>query len=83
MENSGKMIVDNLNNHVRQWEGSTAQSVLRKRDARAYLKVTDKTLQNWRDVGILKPYKVGGVIYYKLKDIEALFNVIEGVDHVN
>jgi hypothetical protein len=78
MENSGKMIVSESNNHVREWENNTARTVLRKREARTYLGVTDKTLQNWRDAGILKPYKVGGVVYYRLKDIERLFDLVGG-----
>jgi hypothetical protein len=78
MENTGKMIVDNSIDRVRKWENNTTPSVMRKREARTYFGVTDKTLQNWRDAGILKPYKVGGVVYYRLRDVEGLFNLVGG-----
>ena len=41
-------------------------------DLRNFLNVTDRTLQTYRDKGILPYSKIRGRIYYKISDIESL-----------
>jgi len=48
--------------------------VLTNPDVEKILKVSQRTLQSWRDSGILKHSKVEGKIYYRLKDIQELIN---------
>ena len=51
-----------------------AQKWLSNAEARELLGVTSRTLQNYRDNGIISYSKVGSKIYYKASDIE---------DHLN
>ncbi|MDV7187632.1 helix-turn-helix domain-containing protein [Lutibacter sp. TH_r2] len=39
-------------------------------DVKQLFKISDKTLTNWKNEGILNPSKIGGTIYYELDDIK-------------
>lgn len=39
-------------------------------DVKQLFKISDKTLTNWKNDGILYPSKIGGTIYYELDDIK-------------
>jgi len=47
---------------------------LRSREVRKLLKISPGTLQSLRVNGTLHPSKIGGIMYYKLEEIEKLFN---------
>lgn len=47
---------------------------IRSKEVRKMLNISYGTLQNLRISGKLKCTKLGGVIYYNVKDIEALLN---------
>ena len=51
-----------------------AKKILSKNEVAEYFGVTIRTITNWTTQGTLKPFKVGGLVYYRLTDIEALFN---------
>ena len=70
------MINDSLNKQVRQKENRSARNVPRKRSSKDYLRVADNTLRNWKNAGILKVHKVDGILYYKLKDIRKIYNIL-------
>ena len=43
------------------------------------LKVSNTTLFNWNNEGVLKNYKVGRRVYYKKEDVKALINPFKAV----
>ena len=53
----------------------TAQKLLKSKEVRALLKVSPRTLHTLRLNGTLSFVKVGGTIYYRYNDIEALLNL--------
>jgi hypothetical protein len=46
---------------------------LKGREVKKLLKISDSTLQNYRDTGKLKAKKVGGIYFYPRSGIENLF----------
>ena len=48
---------------------------LKSAEARKLLQISPNTLQNLRVSGRLHPTKVGGILYYNRKEIDALLNV--------
>lgn len=51
----------------------TSRCWVDNQEASALLKVSKRTLQNYRDKGIIGFSQIGKQIYYKLEDIEELF----------
>jgi hypothetical protein len=51
---------------------STARQWLKSNEVRKLLKISPGTLQNLRINGTLRSTKVGGIMYYKLEDINKL-----------
>ncbi len=47
---------------------------LKSHEVRKLLKISNGTLQHLRDSGQLKFSKVGGIMFYEVKDIEAMMN---------
>jgi DNA-binding transcriptional MerR regulator len=43
---------------------------LDRQDVLQIFNISLRTLQNWRAKGLLKHFKIGGKIYYRLKDVE-------------
>lgn len=41
-------------------------------DVFEYLKISKRTLQNWRDTGVIPYYFVKGKVWYKKSEIDAL-----------
>lgn len=50
-----------INNEVR---------LLDNADVKQLFNISDKTITNWKNEGILNPSKIGGSIYYELSDIK-------------
>lgn len=48
---------------------------LKSHEVRKLLKISHGTLQHLRDSGQLKFSKVGGIMFYEVKDIEAMVNL--------
>lgn len=42
------------------------------RDIQILFRISRRTVSNWQTAGILKPRKVGGIVYYLRQDVEAL-----------
>ncbi|REA60064.1 DNA-binding protein [Dyadobacter luteus] len=51
-----------------------ASEWLKSAEVRKFLKISAGTLQNLRIAGVLKPVKIGGLLYYRSRDIEDLLN---------
>lgn len=51
-----------------------AKQYLTQKEAADKLNVSENTLWRWNKIGYLKPTKVGNTLYYKLSDIEALYD---------
>ncbi len=58
-----------VNDQILNMQRPVEQILLDEADAIAYLKVTRRTLANWREQGKIRFSKLGGKIYYKLSDI--------------
>src|SRR5688572_11484117 len=54
---------------------------LKSHEVRKLLKISNGTLQHLRDSGKLKFSKVGGIMFYELKDIEEMLS--KKKDHYN
>jgi excisionase family DNA binding protein len=52
---------------------------LTREDVCKKLKVSNTTLYNWNNEGVLKNYKVGRRVYYKKEDVKALINPFKAV----
>jgi hypothetical protein len=46
------------------------EELLDRQDVLQIFNISLRTLQNWRAKGLLKHFKIGGKIYYRLKDVE-------------
>lgn len=55
-------------------EKGTQRKWLKSTDVREMLDISPGTLQNLRVNGTLPFTKIGGTIYYELKDVEAILN---------
>lgn len=53
---------------------SIAERWLDNADVKQMLHISTRTLQTWRSAGILPYSKVGGKLFYKQSDIDALLN---------
>ena len=53
---------------------SAKKDWLRSSEVRKLLKISPGTLQTLRVNGTLHPSKIGGIMYYKMEEIEKLFN---------
>ena len=49
-----------------------AEKILSNREAAKYLKVSIRTLQEWRDTGVIPYIQIKGKIIYRQSDIERL-----------
>jgi hypothetical protein len=60
--------VENLcgNNRIEQW--------LNNREACELLKISQRTLQSYRDTGILPYSQIGHKCYYRVADVEQIIN---------
>jgi hypothetical protein len=54
------------NNRIEQW--------LNNREACELLKISQRTLQSYRDTGILPYSQIGHKCYYRVSDVEKLIN---------
>lgn len=50
------------------------ENYLTPKQVAAKLQVTEKTLKNWRDKGILPAHKVGRAVRYKESEINSTFS---------
>jgi len=64
--NDLKELLSHQNQPNRQW--------LRSAEVRKLLQISHGTLQNLRINGTLPYKKIGGIIYYKLEDIDRIFD---------
>ena len=49
---------------------STSKSLLSRKETASLLSVNLSTLYNWNKQGVLKPFQIGGRVFYRYKDIE-------------
>lgn len=62
-------LIKDLRQEISQFTRPAHEVLLDEADAMKMLKVSRRTLANWRQQGVLKHRKLGGKIYYTLKDI--------------
>jgi len=61
-----KKLIDNSGKEFSYLE----KPILTKKETAQLLNVDLSTLWNWQQKGILKPFGIGGRVYYKFSDIE-------------
>ncbi len=61
-----------------QFKENSKKEWLRSNEVRKLLKISPGTLQTLRVNGILHPSKIGGIMYYKMEEIEKLLNSVKG-----
>lgn len=57
-----------------QFKENSKKEWLRSNEVRKLLKISPGTLQTLRVNGTLHPSKVGGIMYYRMEEIEKLLN---------
>lgn len=57
-----------------QFQENSKKEWLRSNEVRKLLKISPGTLQTLRVNGTLHPSKIGGIMYYKMEEIEKLLN---------
>lgn len=57
-----------------QFQENSKKEWLRSSEVRKLLKISPGTLQTLRVNGTLHPSKIGGIMYYKMDEIEMLLN---------
>ena len=57
-----------------QFQENSKKEWLRSNEVRKLLKISSGTLQTLRVNGTLNPSKIGGIMYYKMEEIEKLLN---------
>jgi hypothetical protein len=65
-------VSDELREYVKQNSNPMNEKWIDNADASRILKISGRSLQNYRDKGILPFSTIGGKIYYKASDIEAV-----------
>ncbi len=65
-------VSDELREYVKQSSNPMNETWIDNADASRILKISGRSLQNYRDKGILPFSTIGGKIYYKASDIEAV-----------
>ena len=68
-----KEIENRLETITKEFEKNKIDNEIRlldNADVKQLFKISDKTLTNWKNDGILNPSKIGGTIYYELDDIK-------------
>ena len=55
-------------------KAATRKEWLRSNEVRKFLKISPGTLQHMRETGKLRPSKVGGIFFYRHRDIENLLD---------
>lgn len=61
-----------------QFQENSKKEWLRSSEVRKLLKISPGTLQTLRVNEILHPSKIGGIMYYKMEEIEKLLNSTKG-----
>jgi len=56
------------------FQENSKMKLLRSKEVRKLLKISPGTLQTLRANGILNPSKMGGIMYYKMEEIEMHLN---------
>ncbi len=51
---------------------TAANTWIDKKEVLDNMRISERTLQNWRSKGILPHYRLGGRIYYREGDLEAM-----------
>ena len=64
--------LDNINKHLKQNDAPSHEKYIDNQEFLLLLKISKRTAQTWRDEGKVSFSQVGGKIYYKLSDVEAL-----------
>ena len=54
--------------------GVQQDSVMSRKEAAEYMDVTEQTLWNWSNSGVLKVHKIGGKLYYRKSELDSLFD---------
>jgi len=67
-------VAQELQEYVKQTANPMVEKWIDNADACRILKVSFRSLQNYRDNGVLPFSTIGGKIYYKASDIEAVLN---------
>lgn len=68
-------LLNDLRDLLKQTSKLEHKQYLRGNEVRKLLNISNGTLQNLRITDVLHPTKIGGILYYKQEEIEALFNV--------
>lgn len=63
-----------------QFKENSKKEWLRSNEVRKLLKISPGTLQTLRVNGTLHPSKIGGIMYYKMEEIEKLLNSTKSVN---
>jgi hypothetical protein len=66
-------LIDDLKGLLQSRENSKKE-LLRSKEVRKLLKISPGTLQTFRANGTLNPSKMGGIMYYKMEEIEMHLN---------
>lgn len=61
-----------------QCQDNSKKEWLKSSEVRKLLKISPGTLQTLRVNGTLHPSKIGGILYYKMEEIEKLLNSTKG-----
>ena len=61
-------VVNELKNELKQ--ATFTEQYLTREEVSELLKISLSTIHNWKKIGILHPYQIGGRVYFKLSDIE-------------
>lgn len=68
-------VSDELREYVKQNSNPMIEKWIDNADASRILNISGRSLQNYRDKRILPFSTIGGKIYYKASDIEAVLNL--------
>jgi hypothetical protein len=63
-----------IRNRLDEKEKQPSETWLDNQDVLLLLKISKRTLQNYRDTGLISFSQVGNKIYYKLSDVEDLLS---------
>lgn len=66
--------IDEIKAEVKNTSKSSDEEFIDNADFIQLMKISKRTAQSWRDEGKISFSQVGGKIYYKMSDVQALLN---------
>ena len=70
--------LEDVSNKFNQQKIDNELRLLDNADVKQLFNISDKTLSNWRNNGILEFSKIGGSIYFDVNDVKALIKRSKG-----